>query len=77
MEYNATEGRCFFKVKNPFDASDSFELLTPQGIFPCRISHIQNADGNLTERLHPGTNGSSLIQTDEKVNDHFFLCFSL
>lgn len=76
MEYNATEGRCFFKVKNPFDASDSFELLTPQGIFPCRISHIQNADGNLTERLHPGTNGSSLIQTDEKVNsDHFSYAF--
>lgn len=76
-QFEPQEERYFFKVKNPFDASDSFKLLTPQGTFPCEVSGIQNAHGNATERLHPGTEGSALFKMPKKLDSalisHSFL----
>ncbi len=65
------------QIKNPFGPEDSFELLTPQGSFDCKIHSLENAKGEAKDRLHPGTNGSVAIEIDKNIDlkhiEHAFL----
>ncbi len=49
-------------VKNPITPEQEFEILTPEGMFPCTVSGLTNFKNESAEILHPGTGGSLRLQ---------------
>lgn len=62
QKFNPVLKDAFIAIKNPISTKLDFELLTPEGSFPCSVSDLKNFKNEPAEILHPGTTGTLKIQ---------------